>query len=145
MPVYQHTCRTCELDWEEEYTVETCSALMDSGRNLSCPKCAGEDTYRNVTTSGAVIFAPGGVGWADNGYYQFGAYDAHKAQGKSVKRYDRKEDLDRDIRGEAEQAELSRLKKVDEAARRNLSPDAGLTQPEAEKKIKAAGQKAIDR
>ena len=145
MPVYQHTCRDCEQDWEEEYSLVVFDWFKANGKNVDCPLCDGVNTFRHVTTSGAVIFTPGGVGWADNGYYQFGAYDAHKAQGKSVKRYDRKADLDRDIRGEAEQAELGRLKKVDAAARRNLSPDAGLTQPEAEASIKAAGQKAIDR
>jgi hypothetical protein len=145
MPIYRHTCRDCELDWDEEYSLEEYDDYQARGVDLGCPDCKGSNTYRNVTTSGAVIFKQGGVGWADNGYYNYSAYDAHKAQGKSVKLYDRKEDIDRDIRGEAELAEKARLKKVNEAAKRHLSPDAALTQTEADAKIKAAGQKAVDR
>lgn len=134
MPLYQHTCRACDLDWQEHYSIH------DEPPD-TCPECESNDVYRNVTTSGAVHFKGGG--WSPTGYYNYTAYDNHKAQGKSVTLYDRKEDLDRDMRGEAEQAERARLKKVDEAARRHLSPDAGLTQGEADKKIKAAGDKAV--
>ena len=137
MPIYRHTCRACEIDWDEEYSVH-------DDPPTTCPVCGSEDMYRNVTTSGCVVFKGGGVGWADTGYYNYNAYDKHKAEGKSVKLYDRKEDIDRDMRGEAEQAEKARLKKVDAAARRHLSPDAGLTQVEADKKIKAAGDKAVN-
>jgi len=136
MPAYRHTCRACEIDWDEIYSIHD----EPPGE---CPECGSDDVYRNVTTSGAVHFK--GAGWSPDGYYKNGAYDAHKAQGKSVKLYDRKEDIDRDIRGEAELAEKDRLKKVDAAARRHMSPDAGLSQAEADVKIKAAGQKAIDR
>ena len=143
MPIYRHTCRACESDWDEEYCLELCNRYMRHGENMVCPQCTSQDTYRNVTTSGVVDFK--GAGWSSDGYYKNGAYDHHVAQGKSVKLYDRKEDIDRDMRGEAEQAEKARLKKVDEAARRHLSPDAGLTQDEADQKIKAAGQKAVER
>lgn len=99
--------------------------------------------FRNVTTAGAVHFK--GAGWSPDGYYKNQAYDAHKNSGKSVKLYDRKEDIDRDLRGEAEAAEKGRLLKVDQAAKRHLSPDAALTQEEADVKIKAAGEKAVKR
>jgi predicted nucleic acid-binding Zn ribbon protein len=145
MPIYRHTCRDCELDWDEDYSLAEFDDYKARGVSLSCPDCKSVDTYRNVTTSKCVIFKGGGVGWCDDGYYNYGAYDKHKAEGKSVKLYDRKEDIDREMRGEAELAEKNRLKKVDAAARRHMSPDAGLTQAEADVKIKAAGQKAIDR
>lgn len=143
MAIYRHTCRTCKLEWDEEYSLETYDWYKENNLNVSCPECEGADTYRQVTTSGCVVFKGGGVGWADTGYYNYEAYDKHKAEGKSVKLYERKEDIDRDMRGEAELAEKARLKKVDAAARRHMSPDAGLTQVEADKKIKAAGDKAV--
>lgn len=136
MPRYEHTCRTCSIEWEEDYGV-------NDDPPTDCPECGSTDVYRNVTTSGAVHFK--GAGWSPDGYYKNGAYDKHKAEGKSVKLYDRKEDIDRDMRGEAEQAEKQRLLKVDRAARKHMSPDAGLTQAEADVKIKAAGEKAVNR
>ena len=136
MPRYEHTCRHCEIEWEEDYGI-------DEPVPTFCPECHSEDIYRNVTTSGAVHFKGGG--WSPDGYYTNGAYDKHVAEGKSVKLYDRKEDIDRDMRGEAEAAEKQSLKKVDAAARRHMGPDAGISQAEADVKIKAAGQKAIDR
>jgi putative FmdB family regulatory protein len=136
MPIYRHTCRSCETDWDEEYSIHD-----DPPRQ--CPVCEDYDVYRNVTTSGAVHFK--GAGWSPDGYYKNGAYDSHVAEGKSVKLYDRKEDIDRDMRGEAEASEKKRLLKVDRAARRHMSPDAGLTQAEADVKIKDAGEKAVNR
>jgi len=142
MPTYRHSCRDCDVEWDEQYSVGECSRLMEAGENLACPECESTDTYRQVTDSGAVHFK--GAGWSPDGYYKNGAYDTHKEQGKSVKLYDRKEDIDRDMRGEAELAERARLKRVDEAARRHIGPDAGLTQSEADTKIKAAGEKAVN-
>jgi putative FmdB family regulatory protein len=136
MPAYRHTCRACEIDWDEIYSIH-------DEPPTECPECGSDDVYRNVTTSGAVHFK--GSGWSPDGYYNYNAYDKHKAEGKSVKLYDRKEDLDRDMRGEAEHHEKQRLLKVDRAARRHMSPDAGLTQAEADKKIKAAGDKAVSK
>jgi predicted nucleic acid-binding Zn ribbon protein len=143
MPIYRHTCRDCKIDWDEEYGLRTYEWLKKRKENLVCPECGHLDTYRNVTTAGCVVFKGGG--WSPDGYYKNGAYDKHVAEGKSVKLYDRKEDIDRDMKGEAEAAEKERLKKVDSAARRHMSPDAGLTQDEADVKIKAAGERALNR
>ena len=136
MPRYEHTCRACKIEWEEDYGIT-------DDPPADCPECGSDDIYRNVTTAGAVHFK--GSGWSPDGYYKNGAYDIHKAQGKSVQLYDRKEDIDRDMRGEAEAAEKGRLKKVDAAARKTLGPDSGLSQAEADVKIKDAGQRAVDK
>ena len=136
MALYRHTCRACKLDWDEEYSIH-------DDPPSSCPECSSTDVYRNVTTAGAIHFKGGG--WSPDGYYKNGAYDQHKAEGKSVKLYDRKEDIVRDMRGEAMVHERTRLKKVDEAAKRHLGPDSALTQKEADKKIQAAGEKAAKR
>jgi putative FmdB family regulatory protein len=134
MPIYRHTCRACELDWDEEYSIH-------ADVPADCPDCGSDDLYRNVTTAGAIHFKGGG--WSPDGYYKNHAYDSHVAEGKSVKLYDRKEDIDRDMRGEAMVRERRRLKAVDTAAKRHLGPDSALTQKEADVKIKAAGEKAV--
>lgn len=128
---YEFQCRECSEEWVEEYKLEKCPR-----GGLRCPVCDSEDTFRCVTTSGAVIFK--GAGWSPDGYYKNMAYDAHKAQGKSVTLYDRKEDILRDMRGEAGVQEKRKLLKQNEAAKRHLGPDSALTQEEADKKIKAA-------
>lgn len=143
MPRYRHTCRDCEVEWDEDYSVAECSRLMDAGENLACPDCESTDTYRQVTDAGAVHFK--GAGWSPDGYSKTRAYEQHVSEGKSVKLYDRKEDIDRDIRGEAELVEKAKLKRVDALARKHMSPDAGLTQAEADVRIKAAGEKAVNR
>jgi hypothetical protein len=105
----------------------------------ACPECESTDVYRHVTTSGAVIFKGGG--WSPQGYSKETAYEKYGK--KQIKLYDRKEDLDRDMRGEAEQNELKKLKHEDRAAKKVLGPDAGVTQHEAERRIKKAGQDAV--
>jgi hypothetical protein len=49
------------------------------------------------------------------------------------------------MRGEAMVHERQRLKKVDAAAKRHLGPDSALTQKEADRKIQAAGEKAVNK
>lgn len=141
MPIYEHNCRQCNIEWEEEYSLDVFEAYRIAGKNLACPKCKSRNTYRSVTTSGAVHFK--GAGWSPDGYYKNQAYDTHKAEGKSVQLYDRKEDIERDLKGEAAVREKGKLKKEDAAARRHLSPDAGLTQDEADKRIQAAVDKVV--
>lgn len=130
--VYEHTCRECDLIWEEDYSVH------DDPPD-ECPECGSDDVYRHVTTSGVVVFK--GAGWSPTGYSKHTAYEQHKAEGKSVKLYDRKEDIERDMRGEAGERELAKLKKQDAAAKRHLGPDAAVTQVEADRKIQAAKDK----
>ena len=132
MPRYEHHCNDCDLDWLEDYKI------TDDPPD-TCPECEGTDVYRCVTTSGAVHFKGGG--WSPDNYYNYQAYDAHKAQGKSVKLYDRKEDIERDMRGEAALREKAKLKRINEAAKRHLGPDAAVTEKEADKKIKDAVDK----
>ena len=130
MTIYRHTCRACELDWDENYSVK-------DEPPTNCPECDSTDVYRNVTTSGAVFFKGGG--WSPEGYNKHGAYDNYD----NVKLYDRKEDIDRDMRGEAKQRELRKLKHLDKTAKRAFGPDAALTQNQADKAIKKAGEDAV--
>ncbi len=134
MPTYEHHCRECNLYWEEEYSTKDLPPD-------TCPQCEGLDVYRCVSDAGAIHFK--GAGWSPDGYYKNKSYDIHKAQGKDIKLYDRKEDIDRDMRGEAMVREKKRLLKQNEAAKRHLGPDAAVTASEAETKIKAAGEKAV--
>jgi len=131
---YVHECRDCSHVWELSY------GLMDD-IPASCPKCASTTIFRHVTTSGAVHFK--GHGWSPTGYSKFSAYEKLKKQGQQVTRYDTKEDHDREAKGEAEAAELKRLKKLDAAAKRTLGRDAGLSQAEADRKVKKAGEDAV--
>jgi len=132
MTLYRHTCRACGLDWDEEYG-------MNDDPPTTCPECGSEDIYRNVTTSGAIIFKGGG--WSPQGYNKHGYLDKYKDQG--VKVYDRKEDLDREMRGEAEANELRRQKHLDRVSKRAFGADAGVTQAEADKAIKKAGEESV--
>jgi putative FmdB family regulatory protein len=133
MPRYEHSCRECDLTWAEDYSIH------DDPPD-TCPECESNDVYRHVTSSGAVIFKGGG--WSPQGYSKHTAWEKY-GRGQ-VKLYDRKEDCDREMRGEAELAETRKLKHEDAAAKRILGPDAGVKQHEAEKRIKKAGQDAVE-
>ena len=135
MIIYEHNCRTCGETWHEEHRVED----VEASRRLPCPSCKSTDCYIAVTQSGAVHFK--GAGWSPDGYNKHRAYDNYGK--KNIKLYDRKEDLDRDMRGEAEAAELKKLKRLDRVSKRTLGRDAGVTQKEADRKVKAAGEKAV--
>lgn len=133
MAIYEHHCRDCDLDWLEQYSVH------DDPPD-TCPECESNDVYRCVTDSGAVFFK--GPGWSPDGYYKHAALDKYKGTG--IKVYDRKEDHDREVAGQAREAELRKLKRLDEAAKRTLGPDAGVTQAEADAKVKAAGEARVN-
>jgi hypothetical protein len=137
--MYEHHCRDCDLDWLEEHKVSDVDAFRNTGRYPSCPECESEDTYIAVTDSGIVVFKGGG--WSPEGYGKHGYLDKYKDQG--VKVYDRKEDHDREAKGEAEQAELKKLKHLDRVAKRTMGPDAGVTQSEADAAIKKAGEDRV--
>lgn len=132
MPMYEHHCRDCDLDWLEQY------GINDDPPD-TCPECESTDVYRCVTTSGAIHFK--GAGWSPDGYSKDRALEKYKNTG--IKVYDRKEDHDREVKGQAEQRELARLKRMDEAAKKTLGPDAGVTQAEADRKIKKAGEERV--
>lgn len=135
MTLYEHNCRDCGKEWLEEHSIHE----VEKYRQASCPGCESVDTFIAVTTAGAVHFK--GAGWSPDGYNKYKAYDSYKGQGLEV--FDRKEDLQRVNRGEAEQRELKKLKHLDRVAKRTLGPDAGVKQYEAERKIKAAGEEAV--
>jgi hypothetical protein len=144
MATYHHACNTCEHNWLEEYSFEEYDRLKAAGENLGCPECDSDDTGRKLPDDPAPIHFKGG-GWSPDGYYKNGAYDQHQKEGKAVQLYDRKEDLQRDMVGEAKRAELTKLKRTDTAARRHMGPDAGLTQREADISIEKAGEAAKNR
>lgn len=135
MPVYEHHCRACELDWLENHTLDE----FEAARTIGCPDCESNDTYICVTTSGAITFKGGG--WSPEGYNKHTCYDKYGKDG--VKLYDRKEDVDREMRGEAKQAEARKLKRLDRAAKRAFGPDAGLTQADADKALTKAEKDAV--
>lgn len=139
MPVYDHECRSCETAWQEEYSLEVYDWFKMNNKNVDCPNCDGTDTYRCVTDSGAVHFK--GAGWSPDGYSKDQAYEQLQKEGKNVTIYDRKEDLERDMKGEKALAVKARLKKEDELAKKYLGADAALTQDKADKRIKAAVDK----
>lgn len=140
MPMYRHECRECSLVWEEEYSLAVFDHYKKHGLNFTCPECEGDDTYRHVTDAGAIIFK--GPGWSPDGYSKDRGLETYKGQG--IKIYDRKEDHDREVAGQAREAELRRLKRMDEAAKRTLGPDAGVKQDEADRKIKKAGEDRVN-
>ena len=98
---YEFKCRDCGYEWLEEYTAEDCPR-----GGLQCFDCGGKDTYRCVTTAAAVHFK--GPGWSPDGYNK---QKPLEKWGKRLTLYDRKEDRDRVLRGEAEQNELQKLNK----------------------------------
>jgi len=127
---YEHHCRTCHLDWEEEYK------LSESSQR-ACPECRSDDTYRAVTSSGAIVFK--GAGWSSDGYYKNAALDSHKGR---LKLYDRKEDYLREAKGEAKEVARRKLMKQNEVIKRTLGYDSQIKEHEADKKIKKATDKA---
>ena len=130
---YEHSCRDCKLTWVETYN------LSDLPPD-KCPLCHSENVYRHVGSSG---FTLKGAGWSSDGYYKLGAYDQMKKQGLKVKRYDNKEDHDRELKGEAEAAEWKKQRKLDRISKKTLGNRAGVTMDEAEKKVKKAGKDAL--
>jgi predicted nucleic acid-binding Zn ribbon protein len=138
MPLYRHECRECEKVWDEEYTLKMYDILKLACTPLACPDCGGADTFRQVTTSGCVIFKGGG--WSPEGYNKHTCYDSYD----NVEIFDRKEDHDRVVKGEARQAELAKQKKLDAASKRCFGADAGVKQDEADAAIKKAGDDAVE-
>ena len=130
---YEHSCRDCELTWVETYN------LSDLPPD-SCPLCHSKNVYRHVGSSG---FTLKGAGWSSDGYYKLGAYDTMVKKGQKVKRYEKKEDMDRELRGEAEEVELKKQKRLHEVSKKTLGHRAGVTEEEAQKKIKKAGDDAV--
>ena len=124
---YEHHCYACDLYWIEEYPL----ADFDKNKHLTCPECSSNGTHRCVTDSAAVHFI--GPGWSPDGYYKSQALDRYKDTG--VKVYDRKEDHDRDVAGQTREAELKRLKRENEIAKKTMGPDAAITEAEAERRI----------
>ena len=108
-------------------------------RSNAAAECESEDTYRCVTDSGAIHFK--GAGWSPDGYYKNQAYDQLQREGKKVTLYDRREDLQRVMKGEKAEAMKKRLKREDELAKRYMGPDAAMSQEKADKRIKAAVDK----
>jgi len=139
MPVYEHHCRDCDVEWLEEYSLATYEFYVGRGRNVTCVGCESHNTYRCVTTSGAIQFK--GPGWSPDGYSKDTALEKYKDTG--IKIYDRREDHDREVKGQAEAAELARLKRLDAAGKKFLGSDAGVTQREADAKVTAAGQDRV--
>ncbi len=123
---------TCDLDWEEEYGLNDPKPKM-------CPECASEEIYRAVTSSGAVVFK--GAGWSSDGYYKNSSLDKF---GKSIKLYDRKEDHDREAKGEAREKTRRKLMAQNESIKRTLGYDAKINEAEANRKIKKAVEKAVE-
>jgi len=134
--IYEHECRDCNLEWQEEYSLETFDVLKarekETGEGISCPDCESTNTFRHVNYI-PVHFKGGG--WSPQGYYQYEAYDTLQAQGKKITLYDRKEDLDRVMEGEKRQRIIRRMKREDEIAKRTLGPDAAFTEKRAEKAL----------
>lgn len=130
--IYEHCCRDCGLEWEEEYKLT--DPVSDT-----CPECGSQDMYRCVTTSGSIHFK--GAGWASDGYYKNAPLDSHKGR---LKLYDRKEDYQREAVGEAKEKEKRKLIRQNEVIKRTLGHGAVIKEAEAEKKIKKAADKARD-
>ncbi len=130
--IYEHHCRTCKLLWEENY------AMGDTPPD-TCPECESKDVYRCVTTSGSVQFL--GPGWSPQGYNKYVAYDAYGKD--NIELFDKKEDHDRVVKGEAEANELKKQKHIDRTSKRSFGPDAGVTQDKADAAIKKAGEDRV--
>lgn len=131
---YVHECRDCGNIWELQYS------MTDDVPSI-CPVCLKEDVYRHVTVSGSVQFK--GPGWGPTGYSKYTAYETLKSKGQGVTLYENKEEHDRITKGEAKVVEEKRLKKLDRISKKTLGVDAGVTQKEADVKIKKAGKDAV--
>lgn len=132
---YQHACRACDLEWLETYPLKD----FDDNAELQCPECTSYDTYRCIGSKGFTL-SGGGVGWCAQGYYGNDAYDTYKAQGQSVELYDRKEDIERDLKGERAQNEHRKLKYRHELEKK-VYGQSTITEESARKKI----QKEVDK
>lgn len=139
MPVYNHVCRSCGLDWNAEYSLEIYDEMKERDEVLACPDCDSADTYRAV---GHVPVHFKGGGWSPQGYYKYEAYDSLEAQGKKVTLYDDKAEMERVIEGEKKQKILKRMKREDELAKKHLGPDAAFTEARAEKALAKRMKKA---
>jgi predicted nucleic acid-binding Zn ribbon protein len=102
---YEHECRACGLSWLESYSLEA----FEDNAELQCPECTSYDTYRCIGSKGFTLVG-GGVGWSDQGYYSNTAYDSYKELGQSVKLYDNKDDIERELKGERAANEHRKLK-----------------------------------
>jgi putative FmdB family regulatory protein len=131
--LYTHECRSCYHIWELYYSIKTDPPSF-------CPNCNSQDVFRQVGSSGFILT---GSGWAQDGYYHLGAYDRIKGLGQEVTRYDSKEDLDREMKGEAEGVEKAKLKRLNAVSKKTMGDRFKVTEAEAEKKIKKAGEDAV--
>lgn len=127
---YEHECRACGLAWLETYSL----AAFEENAELQCPECTSYDTYRCIGSKGFTL-AGGGVGWADQGYYGNSAYDSYKEVGQDVKLYDRKEDIERELKGERAANEHRKLKYRHELEKK-IYGKSTITEESAKKKIK---------
>ena len=134
---YEHVCNDCGFEWLMEHALEE----LEENRHLPCPDCDGEDTFIAVTTSAAIHFK--GPGWSPQGYSKTVPLE-NLAKQIPVTTFNSKEDHDRVMKAEAREAELKRLKKENEAAKKALGPDAAVTQKEADRRISKAERKALD-
>lgn len=132
MPIYGHQCRECDCEWSDEYSLVIYDQMKAEGKNVPCPNCDSEDTYRQL---GVLPIHFKGAGWSPDGYYKYHAYDQHQKEGKKVEIYENKHDMMRVMKGERRQAFMRRLKREHEAAKRHLGPDAGLTEAEADRRM----------
>ena len=140
MPTYAHVCHECGLEWDEEYSLKTFDWLKAQGRSApECPECKGGLTNRTIPAAPAVFFV--GPGWSPQGYSKDTAYEQHKKEGKKVEIFEKKEDIERVMKGEAKERMIKRLKREDYLAKKYLGPDTALTEAKAEKRIKAAVDK----
>jgi predicted nucleic acid-binding Zn ribbon protein len=138
MPVYEHACKECDYAWIEEYSLELFAWMKKHRYTLQCPSCTSSDTFRCINRV-ATHFKGGG--WSKDGYYKYEAYDQLQREGKKVDRFERKEDLERVMKGERAEAAKARLLKEDVAAKRAFGPDVALTDAQAQRRI----QKEVDK
>lgn len=138
MPTYEHKCRACDIEWLEDYSLEVFDKLKAAGDPLTCPECESEDCYRCVGQT-PVHFK--GAGWSPQGYSKDQSYEQLEREGKKVTLYDRREDLQRVMRGEKAEATKARLKREDSLAKKYMGPDSAMSQAQADKRIKAAVDK----
>lgn len=136
MPLYEHRCRECSLEWLEEYSLED----FEKNAELTCPECESEDTFRCVTTSACIHFK--GSGWSPDGYSKENPLGTW---GNQLKVYDRKEDHDREAAGQERVRVKKRMKKQNEAIKKTMGVDATIGEAEAERKMSAAVDKKLGR
>lgn len=130
MPRYEHACRACKGGWFESYSIHDTPPKV-------CPECGSEEVFRVLGTPAFVLK---GSGWAYDGYHKNAPLE--EAWKGRLKLYDNKEDYVRERVGEAKELERRKLKKQNEVIKRTLNYDSRITESEAERKIRAAGEKA---